>query len=140
MGLLEKIRADALAARKVKAPEAGGLVTLIGEIDTKTKTLNPARDLTDAEILAIVKKFLKGIDEIIALGAGTPDSRILAEKAVLEGYLPAQMTEADLHAFALEKVAEGLNIGQIMGALKAEHAGCYDGRLASGIVKAALAA
>lgn len=139
MSLLDEIRADALAARKAKAPEAGGLVTLIGEVDTKTKSFSPARPMTDDEVVAVIKKFLKGIDETIALIAGEPDPKILAEKATLEGYLPKQMSEDELRAFATAKAAEGMNMGQIMGALKAERAGQYDGKLASGIVKQALA-
>ncbi|MBW3243340.1 GatB/YqeY domain-containing protein [Epibacterium sp. DP7N7-1] len=138
MSLLDKIRADALAARKAKAPEAGGLVTLIGEVDTKTKSFSPARPMTDDEVVAVIKKFLKGIDETLALTASEPDPKTLAEKAALEGYLPKQMSEDELHAFATAKAAEGMNMGQIMGALKAERAGQYDGKLASGIVKRAL--
>lgn len=36
--------------------------------------------------------------------------------------------------------ADGANLGQIMARLKAEKAGQYDGKLAAGIVKEALAA
>ncbi|MEY8802057.1 GatB/YqeY domain-containing protein [Leisingera sp. XS_AS12] len=139
MSLLEKIRADALAARKAKAPEAGGLVTLIGEIDTKTKSFNPARKMTDEEVVGVVKKFLKNIGETLSHAEGRADGKILAEKAALEQYLPAQMSDEELRAFAEAKAAEGMNMGQIMGALKAERGGQYDGKKASGIVKAALA-
>jgi hypothetical protein len=104
--------------------------------------------MTDIEVVAVVKKFLKGIDEM--LGVITPPvgpatdaqaklDKILAEKAALEAYLPKQMSEDELRAFATAKAAEGLNMGQIMKALTAERAGQYDGKTASGIVKAALA-
>ncbi|ETX13639.1 hypothetical protein OCH239_09070 [Roseivivax halodurans JCM 10272] len=139
MSLLDTIRADALAARKSKAPEAGGLVTLIGEIDTKTKGFSPARAMTDAEVVAVVKKFLKSIDETIWHTGGAPSEKLLVEKAALEAYLPRQMTEDELRGFAEARAAEGKNMGQIMGALSSEHAGRYDGRTASGIVKSVLA-
>ncbi|MCW3782912.1 GatB/YqeY domain-containing protein [Defluviimonas salinarum] len=144
MSLLEKIRADALAARKAKAPEAGVLVTLKGEIDTKTKLFNPAREMTDDEVVAVVKKFLKGIEEtIVALEGGrNPDAlaKVIAEKRVLEGLLPAQMTAPDIEAFARARIAAGADLGAVMAALKAEHSGLYDGKLASGIVRGLLAA
>lgn len=141
MALIDKIRADALNARKARAPEASVLVTLIGEIDTKTKTFSPARSMTDDEVVAVVRKFLKNIDEVLAKLPDAADPRaagFAAEKAALERYMPRQLGEAELRAFVAAR--PGLSLGEIMGALKAEHAGCYDGRLASSIVKEALAA
>ncbi|EPX78097.1 GatB/YqeY domain-containing protein [Salipiger mucosus] len=144
MGLLSTIRADSLAARKSKSPSSSVLTTLRGELDTKTKSLSPARDLTDAEVLAVVQKFIKSIDEtIIHLeknGSAEALATARAERAALEVYLPKQMTEAELEAFVQAKVAEGANMGQIMQALKAEHGGQYDGKLASQIAKRYLAA
>jgi uncharacterized protein YqeY len=139
MSLLETIREHTLSARKNKAPEAGGLVTLLGEIDTKAKTLKPARDLKDDEVVAIVRKFLKGINEMMELSEAAPDDKLKAEKAALERYLPKQMSEDEIRDFCKARIAEGLNMGQIMGALKASHPGQYDGKLASGIAKSLLA-
>ena len=39
MGLLDKIRQDAVAARRAKDPKASVLVTLIGEADTGAKAM-----------------------------------------------------------------------------------------------------
>jgi hypothetical protein len=118
------------------------LITLKGEIDTKQKSFSPARDITEAEVVAIVQKFLKGIGETISLLEGRNEPKALAdakaEKAVLEVYLPAQMTEAELTEFAKAKAAQGAQMGQIMGALKADKAGQYDGKLAASVVKSVL--
>ena len=141
MALIEKIRADALTARKARALEAGVLVTLIGEIDTKTKTFSPARSMTDAEVIAVIRKFLKNLDEVLARLPDDADPRAAAfkaEKAALEGYMPGQLGEAELRAFVAAR--PGLSLGEIMAALKAEHAGRYDGRLASRIAKESLPA
>ena len=144
MSILTQIQSDALAARKTKSITAGVLVTLIGEINTRTKTLNPARDLTDEEVLAIVKKFIKNTDEMIsALSTGAQGAEAMdkakAEKTALETYLPQQMTAQEIEAFAQEKVAQGANLGAVMAALKSERAGLYDGKLASEVVRGLLA-
>lgn len=141
MGLLDKIRQDAVAARRAKDPKASVLVTLIGEADTNAKAMKEPRPLEDAEVVAIVRKFVKNIDETLALvGQGAAAEKAKAERAALEVYLPVQMTAEEIATFARAAAAEGANLGQIMGRLKAEKAGRYDGRLAASIVKEALAA
>lgn len=141
MSTIAKIRTDALAARKAKSPIAAVLVTLIGEVDTRAKSFSPARAMTDDEVVAIVQKFIKNLDETIRVtdtSNPTASAVAKAERAALEGYLPAQMTDAEIEAFVKAKVAQGANMGQIMAALKAEHAGQYDGKTASHIVKRTL--
>ncbi|MBO9428680.1 GatB/YqeY domain-containing protein [Sulfitobacter sp. R18_1] len=144
MSSLAQIKADAIKARKAKSPEAKVLVTLLGEIDTKSKTLAPGKNMTDADVVAIVRKFLKGVDETLKLldADKAPDAVAYAkaERAALEVYLPKQMTEAEIEAFVRAKVSEGANIGQIMGSLKQEKAGQYDGKIASQVAKSLLAA
>ncbi len=143
MALIETIKADMIAARKQKSPTAGTLVTLKGEIDTKERSFSPARPITDDEIVAIVKKFIKNVDENLRLLADSGKDEVIQaskdERTALEVYLPAQMSEDAIAAFARVKKASGANMGAIMGALKAEKAGQYDGKLASGVVKAVLA-
>lgn len=143
MSTLQQIRSDTIAARKAKNPTASVLVTLVGEIDTKTKSFSPARSIAEEEVVAIVKKFLKGIDETINLLQGRGGQALAsaqAERAALEGYLPAQMTEDEITVFARAKAGAGANMGQIMAALKSAHAGKYDGKLASQVVKQVVSA
>lgn len=141
MSLLDTIRQDAVAARRAKDPKAPVLVTLIGEADTAMKAMKQPRPLEDAEIVAIVRKFIKNIDETLPLlGEGPAAEKARAERAALAVYLPVQMTAEEIGAFARNAAAGGANLGQIMGLLKAEKAGQYDGKLASSIVKEALAA
>jgi uncharacterized protein YqeY len=141
MGLLETIKADALQARKAKAPEAAVLVTLIGEINTKTKSLAAPRDLTDEEIVAIVKKFIKNArDTFAAIAESRPEASIdiANEISVLERYLPSQISEEDIRDFAVKSKSEGLKMGEIMAGLKSAFPGQYDGKTASKIVKEVL--
>jgi uncharacterized protein len=143
MTILDRIRADALTARKTKRPEAGLLVTLIGEIETRTKSLPEQRALTDEELVAVVKKFLKGAEETLAaVEERRPEEadRLRADIRTLEGYLPTQLSEDELRAYAVARVRAGDGLGQVMAALKADFPGRYDGKLASAVVRGLLAA
>lgn len=147
MALLDRIKSDALEARKAKANTAGVLVTLIGEANTKEKSFKEQRALTDDEVLAIVKKFLKNIDETLRVltpavapagEAAVNLEKLLAEKSALEVYLPVQMSEADIEAYIRAIQPEAPVLGQIMARLKAERGGQYDGALASKVAKRVL--
>jgi uncharacterized protein YqeY len=66
-----------------------------------------------------------------------------AEVAVIERFLPAQMSEADtvaaIEAIKAELGASGMkDMGRVMAELKARHAASLDMSKASGLVKAAL--
>lgn len=143
MTLIDRLRADALAARKAGSVHAGLYSTLIGEIETKTKTFSPARDMTEEEVVAVVKKFIKNVDETIAAIAGvrnlSAEAKAMAEKGLLETYLPRQMTEPEIEEFARGILAKDANLGTVMAALKANFAGRYDGKMASTIVRNLLA-
>ena len=65
----------------------------------------------------------------------------VAERTLLARYLPQQLGDADLTALVREWLAEGLNaMGPIMARLKERHAGQYDGKRASELVRTILAA
>lgn len=142
MSLIETIRKHALMARKTHDPMVGLLTTLIGEVEKETKKQSPARELTDGETVAIVQKFVKNLDENIALLSTKDPERaykFIQERNALTGYLPQQMEPDQIAGFARDRKAEGQNLGQIMSALKAEFGGRYDGKIASGIVRDVIA-
>lgn len=100
------------------------------------------RETTEAEILAVIRKFLKGVNENIKLleemGKDTSDS--LKEKKILESLLPEQFTEKQLEQKISEMVSKlpeksPKMMGQIMGELKKKYDGQYDAKIASAIVK-----
>lgn len=139
MTLFEQIKADQLAARKAHNGLAASLLTtLIGEAAAIGKNAGN-RDVTDSEVVALVKKFVKGMDETLGhLGNRNAEAQriVLAEKDILAPYLPKQMDEAVLTQAILDiMVLEGANVGKIMKALKEKYAGEYDGKMASAIVK-----
>lgn len=143
MSLIETIKADALAARKAKDARAGVLITLIGEINKAEKAGSEPRVLTDADVIALVRKFLKNIADTMAVlpvSATDAIAKASMERGALERYLPSQMSEAEIEAVVRVVVADGGKLGDAMARLKADHAGLYDGKLASTVAKRVLEA
>jgi uncharacterized protein YqeY len=143
VSVIEQIKADQIAARKQKLTAVASLLTtLIGEAEMVGK--NAGRAVTDAEVVQMIKKFIKNIDETIrALGDADPRTAVaLAEKTTLEKYLPQQLDEAALRS-EIGGIVAGLQatgvdnptVGDVMKFLKLRFDGKYDGRLASTIIK-----
>lgn len=133
MSLLEQIKNDQITARKAsEKTEASLLTTLIGEASAIGKNAGN-RETTDAEVIAVIKKFIKNIDETVtALTDRNQDaSQFITERNVLERYLPKQLNEAELFKLA----ASQSSMPEFMKFLKENYAGQYDGKLASTVAK-----
>lgn len=149
MTLFAQIKADQLTARKAKETiKATLLTTLIGELTAIGKN-DGNREVTDADVVKLVKKFLDGVNDTIKLLPAVTDLdggavrlfNLKAECAILESYMPQQMDEYVLTIAVrsiINEIGVGANMGQVMSALKAKHAGTYDGGMASKVVKACL--
>ncbi len=144
---MQQVRKEYLEARKAKDTlKVNLLSTLIGEVEMVAKN-DGNREVNEKDLLAGVKKFLKGINESIAARekAGGDTADLVREKEILESYMPAQLSEADLEKIIGEIVA-GLPeksikmMGKVMGELNQKHGGAFDGKLASNLVKKALGA
>jgi uncharacterized protein YqeY len=109
---------------------------------------DPSGELSDDQVLVIMAKEAKKRQESadsFAL-AGQPDRAAaeLAEKAIIEAYLPAQLSEAELTALIDETIA-GLgevgpqHMGQVIGSVKAKAGPAADGALIARLVKERLA-
>ena len=105
--LLEQIKADCLEARKAKnSVKALLLTTVVSDVEMKGK--NEKREATDEGVISVLKKFLKGIGEVLAVKAG--DETATTEKGILEGYLPKAPSAEELEARINEIVSHGLAI------------------------------
>ena len=137
MSLLQQIKDDQLQARKEKNQILSSLLTtLIGEAAMIGKN-DGNRESTDAEVVAVIKKFIKNIDESLKV---KPDKVLPLEKIMLEGYLPKQLSEQELRAKINDHIIfaelKGMqSMGKVMSHLKQNYDGQYDGKLASQIVK-----
>ncbi len=102
-------------------------------------------DLDDGEMLAILKREVKQTREQVdfARQAGRDEAvaEHTAEVAVLEELLPRQLDEAGLRSAIEAIVSEtgATSIGPVMKELGARHAGCYDGKTASSLIREILA-
>lgn len=101
----------------------------------------------DAHVTGVLQKMAKQRRESIQMyEEGGRDELAAAEKSelsVIEQYLPAQMSDADMaaaiEAIKAETGAEGMkDMGKVMGQLKAKHGATLDMGKASAAVKAAL--
>lgn len=139
MSLLDNIKTDQVAARIAKESlKATLLTTLLGEAQMIGK--NAGRETTDDEVVAVVKKFIKGINdtvEFLAEQNAKATQVCMEEKAILEVYLPQQMTK-DQIKLAIENALTGtvraMNKGEMMKYLKENFAGRYDGKEAAAAV------
>jgi uncharacterized protein YqeY len=121
---------------------------IAGRVDEKGQATG--RDhADDSEILQLLQKMIKQRRESEATyrEAGRTDlaDKEAAEIAVIEEFMPAQMSEGDVtaavEALIEELAASGLkDMGRTMAALKEKYAGQMDFGKASGIVKARLSA
>jgi uncharacterized protein YqeY len=103
--------------------------------------------LGDAEVLPVLQKMIKQRQESVELyQKGNRADLVKQEQeeiAIIQGYLPKQMSEAELTA-AIEAAikdtgAAGMkDMGKVIGALRGKYAGQMDMAKASGLVKAKL--
>lgn len=157
MALLEELKADQLAARKLSDRlKADLLTTLIGEATqiTTEEFKRGVTEVTDEKVVATVAKFLKNTKltlenlateraRLIEAGgdASKMDDRTRAaetELAILTSYGPKQMTETQLREVINDFKAKNpdANVGTIMAHLKTSFGGRYDGKVASALAKA----
>lgn len=134
--LIERIRTQQLAARKSGGSFAAALTTLLSEASMIGKN-DGNRPTTDAEVVAVVKKFIKNLDETIQAiesrgGLATPQ---ITERAFLSTFLPQQLTEVDLRDIAIMYSS----LPEFMKRLKDIYPGQYDGKLASMVGKSVFA-
>ena len=103
--------------------------------------------LKDAAILSLLQKLIKQRQESAVLyekgGRGELAAGELAEIKVIEGFLPKQMSDAEVDAAIKAAVAETgaasvKDMGKVIGSLRGKYAGQMDFGKVSGLVKAAL--
>jgi uncharacterized protein YqeY len=103
--------------------------------------------LPDEDILGLLQKMIKQRQESVELydkgGRAELADQERAEIAVIAAYLPKQMGEDEVKAAIAAAIkdtgASGMkDMGKVIAALKAKHAGQMDFGKASGLVKAAL--
>ena len=96
--LLAELRKMMMKAKLEKDTVKGNLLsTLVAEAVMVGKN-DGNRETTDAETVAMIKKFLKNVNETLTLmeEVGKDKTQVLREKEILESLLPKQLDEAEL--------------------------------------------
>jgi uncharacterized protein YqeY len=118
-----------------------GILTAVKNLKVEKRTAT----LPEADLVQVVRRELRQREEAeqFAVQAGRPDlvDQNRAERAMLEGYVPASL-DADALEAAVREIAaapESRSMGAIMSALRERFAGRFDGRQASEIARRVLA-
>ena len=149
MTLFDQISEDIKEAMKARDKVRLETLRNIKKVFLEAKTAPGANDtLEDDAALKIIAKLAKQGKEtaVTYTQAGRQDlaDAELAQVAVIEGYLPKQLTEEEITAIVKTIIAETgatsmKEMGKVMGIANKQMTGKADGRVISGIVKALLA-
>lgn len=145
----ERFTADLKTAMKSGDKQRVGALRLINAAlkDRDIEARGQGRSLSNEDILALLQKMIKSRQESLEIyeKAGRADlaQQERAEIAVISSYLPQQLSEAEVAAAVEAAIAETgaasiKDMGKVVAALKAKHAGRIDFAKASAVVKAAL--
>ena len=147
MTLKEQIIEDMKSAMRAKEAERLGTIRLLLAA-IKQREVDERITVDDAGIIAIIEKLIKqrkdSIDQFQKAGRTDLVDQESKELAILQAYMPAQLSAAEVQS-AIQKVIADLgasgpqDMGKVIGALKAQLAGKADMGMVSGLVKATLA-
>jgi hypothetical protein len=143
MSLKAQLTEDMKTAMKAGAKDRLAVIRLINAA-IKQREVDERIEITDAIVLAVLEKMLKQRKDSIAQfeAAGREDLATVErfELGVIQAYLPAQMSEAELEAAVVASIAEAgasgpQDMGKVMAVLKPKVAGRADMGALSGLVK-----
>ena len=146
MTLKSRITDDMKAALRAKETARLSTIRLLMAA-IKQREVDERKEMTDADVLAIIDKMVKQRkDSIAQFDAGNRKDLADAERAeivVLQNYLPQQLGDAEIDAAITAAVAQAgatgpAAIGKIMALLKPQLAGRADMSVVSAKVKAKL--
>lgn len=135
MKLQEKLSEDMKAAMKGKETKTLEVLRMvISSIRNKAIELN--KELEDAEVIAVIKSDAKKMKDALDMFVSSAREDLAEEArkeiAILEKYLPEQMSDNELEAKVRAKIEElgakaSSEIGKVVGALAKELKGLVDG-------------
>jgi uncharacterized protein len=147
MSLKAKITNDMKAAMKAKEPQRLSAIRLLLAA-VKQREVDERKELSDGEIAVVIEKMIKQRRDSISQFQAANRQDLVAvetfELNLLSGYLPKQLTDAEIadevSATVAQTGAKGVpDMGKVMGVLKSKLAGRADLGKVSAMVKAKLA-
>ncbi|MDA8124845.1 MAG: GatB/YqeY domain-containing protein [Deltaproteobacteria bacterium] len=146
MAFKEKIDQDTIAAAKAQDKVRLSALRML-KSGLHNREIDLKRELTEAEFLQLVSTMVKqrkdSIEQFEKGGRADLVAKEQAELQVIEAFLPAQLSEADLDAAIAEAIRESgaagiRDMGKVMKALMPKVTGKADGKLVGDKVKARL--
>lgn len=140
--LEQDIKTALLAGDKVKATTLRGLKSTL--LNVKVATGKRESGLTDDEVIPVLAKQAKQRQESADLykqgGNNEKAEAELAEKAVIEAYLPAQLDEPAINKLIEEAIAATgasgpQDMGKVIGQVKAKAGAAADGSVIARLAK-----
>ncbi len=144
MSLQTNITAALKEAMKAKDQVALESLRAIKSELLLAQTSGSSAELTEADEIKLLQKLVKQRKDAAAIfveqGRNDLADPELAQAAVIEQFLPAQLSEAEVEAAIKEIITEGnfagmQAMGQVMGLANTKLAGTADGKTISTIVK-----
>jgi len=141
--LNDDIKAAMLNGDTLRLEALRGLKTVILYADVAAKKRDTG-GIADEEVIGLFAKEAKkrqdSADLYVQGGSQERADKELAEKAIIESYLPAQLSETELTALIDEAIAaQGASgpqaMGKVIGAVKAKAGNTADGSLIARLVK-----
>jgi uncharacterized protein YqeY len=148
MTLKERITEDMKSAMRSAEKERLGTIRML-QAAIKQREVDERIMLDDAQVLSVIEKMVKqrreSITQFESGGRADLAAKESAELTLLQSYLPAQLSEADLDALIASAVAETgaasiKDMGKVMAIVKAKAAGRADMAVVGARVKARLGA
>ena len=149
MALEQQIQKDIMAAMKAHDFVRTNAVRAIKSAILLAKTTEGGKkELEDADIVKLIQKLIKqrkeAAEQYVAAGRQELADNELAEAAILEEYVPRQLTPEEISERVREIIAQvgassPSDMGKVMGVASKQMAGLADGRAISTIVRELLA-
>lgn len=146
MSLKDRITEDMKGAMRARDSERLGTIRMITAA-IKQREVDERINLDDAQVLAVIEKMIKMRKESIAqFQSGGRDDLVVKETKeieLLQAYMPAQLSDAELDALIAEAIAQSgatsvKDMGKAMAVLKQKAQGRADMGAVSGKLKAKL--
>jgi hypothetical protein len=146
--LKERITEDMKAAMRAAEKERLGTIRML-QAAIKQREVDERIVLDDGQVLSVIEKMIKQRKESIAQfeqgGRADLAAREQAEIELLQAYLPAQLSDAEVDALIKDAIASTgaasvKDMGKVMAVVKAKAAGRTDMGAVSARIKAALSA
>jgi uncharacterized protein YqeY len=146
MSLKDRITEDMKNAMRAKETERLGTIRMITAA-IKQREVDERITLDDAQVLAVVEKMIKTRKEsVVQFQQGGREDLVAKEQKeidLLQAYMPAQLSDAELDALIAQSIAEAgatsiKEMGQAMAILKQKAAGRADMSAVSAKLKARL--